>query len=237
VWRPGLDQRVARLERARAHTDGRAHAQPALGVLGGLAVLHGFDNVRSGHQSDQPPLLVDQRQFLDAVFVEDGFGFGLRATGGRGDQPLARSHDVFDQNAVVFFDPDVAARDHAQDDILSADHGETFDSRLAHEAAQLSESGVGGDRFGVRDDDIFRALDAAHHGDLFLQRAVAVDDADASLAGQSHGQAFFADGVHRGGNHRDGEPDIPGYAGGEIGLRGKDAAPSRNDGHVVEAQS
>ena len=81
--------------------------------------------------------------------MKNGLCVGLRATGMRGDQTLARRHHVLDQNIVILFDPDVAARDHAHDNFVAIDHGETLDARLAHEAAQLAEGRVGGDRLGI----------------------------------------------------------------------------------------
>ena len=231
----GFDQCVARLKGTRADADGGTDAQATFRIFGGLSVLHGFDDIRRGHQTDESSVGIDEGQFLDAVFVENGFGFGLRTTGRCGDQPLARRHHILHENVVILFHPDIAAGDDAEHDVLCVDHGETLDAGLAHTAAELSERGVRGDGLGVGDDDVFRAFDPTHHGDLFIQRAVAVDDADAAFARQRHGEAFLRDGIHGGGNHRDGQPDVGRDARGNVGLRGQDAAASRDDGHVVEA--
>ena len=200
-------------------------------------MLHGFDDIRGGHQADEATVRVEERQFFDAVAVEDGFGFRLGATGGRGDQPFARGHDIAHQNIFVFLDPDIAAGHHAEHEILPIDHGKTFDAGLAHASAELAEGGLGKNGFGMGDDDVLSAFDPADHGDLFFQRAIAVDDADAAFAGEGHGQALFGDGVHRGGDHGDGQADVTGQLGGQSGLRGKHAAAPRHDGDVVETQA
>ena len=181
--------------------------------------------------------MVNQRQFFDAVAVEDGFGFGLGAAGRGGDEAFAGCHDIADQDVFVFLDPDVPAGDDTEDNVAGIDDGESFDVGFAHAAAELAEGGVGRDGFRAGDDDVFGAFDTAHHGDLLFQRAVAVDDAKAAFAGQSHGEAFLRHGVHRGGDDRNGEADVAGEMGGEVGLGGQDAAASGHDGHVVEAQA
>ena len=233
----GFDQRVPRLKGAGADADGGTDAQATFRIFAGLTVLHGLDDIRSGHQADESSVGIDEGKFFDAVFVEDRFGFRLRTTGRGGDQPLARRHHVFHENIVVLFHPDIPAGDDAEHDVLAIDHGETLDAGLAHTAAELSERGVRGDGLGVGDDDVFGAFDPPHHGDLFVQGAVAVDDADAAFSRQRHGEAFLRNGVHGGRNHRDGQPDVGRDARGNIGLRGQDATASRDDGHVVEAQT
>ena len=233
----GLDQSITGLERARSHADGGSDTEASFGILACLSMLHGFDHIRSSHQADEATVRVEERQFFDTVAVEDGFGFRLGAAGGGGDQSFAWGHDIAHQNVFVLLDPDVAAGHHAEHDILSIDHGKTFDAGLAHASAELAEGGLGEDGFGMGDDDVFGAFDPADHGDLFFQRAVAVDDADAAFAGEGHGQALFGDSVHGGGDHGDSQADVTGQVGSQSGLGGKHAAASRHDGDVVEAQA
>jgi hypothetical protein len=73
-------------------------------------------------------------------------------------------------------------------------------------------------------------------GSLLLRRQILVNDANAAFLRDGDGQTGFGDGVHRGGNQRQIEPDIAGKLGGEGDVLGQDLGVSWHQQHIVEGQ-
>ena len=80
--------------------------------------------------------------------------------------------------------------------------GQAGDAELAAEGVDLGHGRVGRRRDGVRDHARLAALDLVDVRGLVVDREVAVDDADAALAGHGDGHARLGDGVHRGREQR-----------------------------------
>src|SRR5258708_14702470 len=103
---------------------------------------------------------------------------------------------------MVFFETEVAVGEDAVESSAAGD-GEAGDAVLGHDVERLAKGDVGRDGDRVDDHAGFGALDAVHFLELAVDREIAVDDADATLAGNADGEARFGDRVHGGGGERD----------------------------------
>src|SRR5205085_1466359 len=101
------------------------------------------------------------------------------------------------------------------DQLLAAGDGHAGDVVVVHEADGVAEGVVGaeGDRLDYH--ARLGALDLVYLAGLVLDGHVAVDHADATLAGHSDCHAALGDGVHGGGD----DGHVEGDAGGEHGGR------------------
>ena len=66
----GLEQRLGALQVAAAHADRRGHAQAALGVARRLRVARLLLEVAQRDHAGDAPVVVGQRQLLDAMAVQ-----------------------------------------------------------------------------------------------------------------------------------------------------------------------
>ena len=96
-------------------------------------------------------------------------------------------------------------------------------------------SGRDGDR--VNDHAGFGAFDAVDFLELAVDGEIAVNDADATLAGDADGEAGFGDGVHGGGGERDVELELAGELRGGVDFGGQDGGFAREEEDVVEGES
>ena len=81
--------------------------------------------------------------------------------------------------------------------VVGVDDGEPGDAVLAADLVELLERRVGADRDRVGDDAGLGPLDQVDLVGLVLDREVAVQDADAALAGHRDRHPGLGDGVHR----------------------------------------
>ncbi len=101
------DQFLGAFQEIAGGADGRAHAQAALLVLGGVGIFQLFLNVLDGDEALQVVLIVHDQQFFDAVLVEDGLGFFERGADGNGDE-VVLGHHVADGHVGAGFEAKVA---------------------------------------------------------------------------------------------------------------------------------
>ena len=87
----GRDQRLRALERVGPDADRGADAKPALRVLRRLRELDALRDVLDRDQALEHAVVVDDRELLDAVAVQQPLGLGERRPDRRGDEVRARS--------------------------------------------------------------------------------------------------------------------------------------------------
>ena len=188
-----------------------------------------------GDQTGEVAFVVDERQLLDLVRREQVVRVALRDVRRTGDQMVLR-HDVLDAQMVVVVRRDeahVAVRDDADELVLMVDDRQAGDVELAAQLVQVGERDVGvhGERVG--DHARFGALDVIDLRRLVVDRQVAVQHADAAVAGHRDRHLGLGHGVHRGGDRRDLHRDVAGQMGRRIHLGGDDVGLVRQQEHVV----
>ena len=127
---------------------------------------------------------------------------------------------------MIFFEAEVAVGEDACQASAARD-GEAGDAVLGHDVERLAEGDVGRDGDRVDDHAGFGALDAVHFLELAVDREIAVDDADATLAGNADGEARFGDGVHGGGGERNVEGELAGEFRGGVDFGRQDGGFAR----------
>ena len=101
---------------------------------------------------------------------------------------------------------------------------------------ELLERGVGADGDRVGDHAGLGPLDEVDLVGLVLDREVAVQHAEAALAGHRDRHPRLGDGVHRRGDQRHRERDLAGQPGGGVDLAGHDVGLARQQQDVVEGE-
>ncbi|GAA3058116.1 hypothetical protein GCM10020000_46050 [Streptomyces olivoverticillatus] len=211
----GLDERLGPLVGLVAHADRGTDDQPALGVLRGVRVLLGLDEVLDRDEALEHTGVVHQRQLLDLVAAEQLDGVLA------GDADLARHqrhrrHDLAHLAAAVHLEGHVAVGDDAQQLARGVGHRHTADAELGAQRVRLGQRGVRADRDRVGDHAGLRALDQVDLVGLVLDGEVAVQHARTALARHGDGHPRLGHLVHRSGQQRDVDPYVPRDPGGGV---------------------
>src|SRR5690349_4000746 len=232
----GLDQGPGPLVRVVADTDRGGDPEPALAVLGRVRILLALGEVLDRDQPAQPAEVVDQGQLLDLVPLQQGQRVVLADADRRGDQRHLR-HDVAHLDVVVGDEAHVAVGDDADQHALGVDDRQAGDAVTPAEGVDLAQGVVGaaGDRVG--DHPGLGALDEVDLRGLVLQRQIAVQHADAALAGHRDRHPGLGDRVHRAGEQRDGELDVAGQTGDGVDAARHHVGLARLEQHVIEGET
>ena len=156
-------------------------------------------------------VVVDDGQLFDAVLGQQVLGVFAGDADLADDEAVTRSHAVAHAQGgplVLGDEAQVAVRDDAQEGAVLVHNGQAGDAVVTAEAVKFVDGGVGADGHRILDHAGFGALDLADLRGLFLDGEVAVEDADAALAGHGDGHARLGDGVHGGGQERDAQRDV-----------------------------
>ena len=183
------------LVRVVAHADSRTDAKPSTVVLGREWERLALDEVFEGEQPGEPPGRVHQRQLLDLVLAQERHRVVGGDALGTGDQRHGR-HDRADQLVAVGLEPDVAVGDDAHEHAAVVHDRGAGDAEPAADLVDLVDRRVGTHRDRVAHHAGLGPLDQVDLGRLVLQGQVAVQHADAALAGHGDRHARLGHGVH-----------------------------------------
>ena len=139
----GLDQGLGPFQQLRTDPEGGAGKQAAHAVFGGIGILLDLFDILDGDQALEAALFINDQQFFDAVFVEQGLGMRQVDADRGGDQILA-GHDIVDPQAVVGDKAEVAVGDDAHQFVVIS-HRQPGDPVIAHDLLAhrpRSDSGV-----------------------------------------------------------------------------------------------
>ena len=106
------DQLLRALQKIAGGSDGRAHAQTALGVLRRVRVLQLLLNVLDGDQTLEHVMVVHHQQLFDAVPVQDRLRLLQRGAHRNGNQVLL-GHHLRDRQIEARFKAQVAIGENA----------------------------------------------------------------------------------------------------------------------------
>ena len=235
----GLHQRGGTLPGIAEEAHARGHAQTALLVLGRVGVLLGFDEVLNGDQAGELAVLVNQRKLLDLVLRKELVSVLLGDVSRTGDEILL-GHHVADLEPVVVLGCDethIAVGDDAHEPVFAVDYRQAGDVEAR---AQLVEVGqrhvrIDGERIGYH--ARFAALDDIDLCGLVVDGEIAMQHADAAVAGHGDCHIRFGDCVHRGGEHRDFHGDLASEMGCGVHFRGDDIRLVGKQQHIVVGQA
>ncbi len=218
-----------------AYADGSAATEVAAGILGGIAEHGALLDVGFGDEASKAAIRIDERQFFDAVFVEDATGFfdgGGRC--GR-HQFVEVGHHVIDAGIHVVVDTaHIASGDDALELVVCIDDREAGETVFAHDVVHLGECHVLGNREGLRNNGVFKTLDAGDHGGLDVDGVVAMDDAKTTFSGEGDCQFGLGHGIHGSRENRNFQIETGNKLGAEISFTGEDGTLARQQEHVVK---
>ena len=233
---PGGDQTLGPREGVGPDADRGPHPQAALLVLRRVRVLGLLLDVLDRDEPLEEPLVVDDRQLLDAVLPEDVLRLLERGAERAGDERRP-PHHVGDGLVDVVDEAQVAVGQQPDEPAVAVGDGHARDVVALHERQRVGDERLGGQRDGVDDHARLVALDLVDLGDLVVDRQVAVDDADAAGPRDGDGQARLGDGVHRGGHDGDGQLDPRGEPGGGRHVGGQHRRLGGHEEDVVEGEA
>jgi hypothetical protein len=229
----GGEQGLAAIHAVIADTDGGTDAELAVGVLGGVGEHLALHDILLGDEAGELASGIDEREFFDAVRVENFervLVAGLRRAGG---QTGTRRHDGGHGRGFIVDVPHVTAGDHADEDAAGVDDRETADAFLVHEALKLAKSRFRRHAVRILDDGVFGALHTGHLLGLKVDGDVPVNDTETPFPSEGDGELGLRHGVHGGRQDRHIEAD-GGEFGGDIDISGQHSAVRRQKKDVVE---
>ncbi len=231
-----LRQRHGPLIARVADGRGRADQQPALIVLGRVGVGLGLLDVLHRDQAGGAIVLVDDDDPLDLAVTQQGARLVPSCALAHGDQ-VARGHQLDGLAIRIGVEPHVAVgQDADQPAGLRIDHREARNLPLGHDGADFTERRLRRDGHRIDDHAAFIAFDLADHVGLFLDRHIAVEDAQTAGLGHGDGQPAFGDRVHGGRGQRDVQPDVAGQLRGDVRLGGHDLGRAGFQQNIVEGE-
>ena len=136
-----------------ADTHGGTHHEPSRGVDGGVGIVGFLLDVLDGDEPLQAAFRVHERQFFDAVFLQDGPRLGEGRADSGGDE-VFMGHEVAHRTEVVLgtAEADVAIGQYADKLPGSAlDDGYSGDVEARHDAARLRQTRCGAQTEGIAD--------------------------------------------------------------------------------------
>ncbi len=137
----------------------------------------------------------------------------------------------------IFGEADVAVGEDADQAPAFLGHRDAGDPVARHQLERVGEGLVG--RHGDRIDDhaAFVALHRADRGGLLVDLHVAVEDAEAAELRHDDRHVGAGHRVHRRGEYRDVERDLPGHPAAGVGLARQHGGLGRPQQHVVEGEA
>ena len=232
---PGLGQCLGPALGVLAHADRGPDDQPSRAVLGRVRELLALGEVLDRDQPAQPAAVVDQRQLLHLVLLEQRERRVPGDPDRRGDQ-RHRGHDRGHPAAVVGDEPDVPVGHDADQHAVRAGHRDAGDAVPGAQLVDFGHRGVRAAGHRVGDHAGLGPLDRVHLLRLLVHREVAVQHADPADAGHRDGHPGLGHRVHGRRDQRHVQRDPAGQPGGGVRLAGHHHRMRRQQQDVVEGQ-
>ena len=186
------------------------------------------------------PCVVDQRQPLALVLAQQRGGV---LAGDADRAPVTSGIGVITSSTLVVAHSATGVNRRSRLVMMPSSRssasttGRPGDAVLAADAVEVLERRVGADRHRVGDDPGLGPLDQVDLVGLVVDRQVAVQDAEAALAGHRDRHPRLGDGVHRGADQRHAQGDLAGQARRGVDLVGRQVGVARQQQHVVVGET
>jgi hypothetical protein len=213
----------------------RGDAQAAMLILVRVRVLASLVDVLDGDESLQPPVLVDDRQLLDAMVGEDPLGLIEGRAFRCGDETFL-GHRFLERTVQLSLELQVAIGDDADEAVVAVDDRNAGDPEALHEDRRLADRVFGTESDRLADHAALRALHTIDFRRLPIDGHVLVQHRDSAGTGHRDGHFRFGYGVHRRRHERHPKVNAPRKAGPHVGVAGVSQRMIWNEEHIVEGE-
>ena len=231
----GIKKRFDAVFHVRSDTDGSSHLQAAVRVFVRIWVFSHLFDITDGDETFQMAVIVHERQFFDAVRLQDAFRFFHGGMFRSSDQTF-RSHDVADRTGQIRLETHITVRNDADQFAILCDR-HTGNMVFVHQFVRIRQGVVRSEVDRIHDDAVFRTLDQLHFSGLLINAHILVNDTDAALARHGDRHFCFSDGIHAGAHDRNIQCDILCKVSAYIYVARKDIRMCRDQQHIIKSQS
>src|ERR1700735_377607 len=161
------------LEKIASGADSGAHAQAAVLIFRGDWVLKFLLNIFYRDEALQIEIGIYDKQFFDAMQLQDSFGCFESGAHGNRDEIIFRHH-VAHRLIQIALETQIAIRENA-DQLLAARYRKARDAVLGHDVERLAHGDFRRDRHRINDHAAFRALHFVYFLDLPLDGHIVMD--------------------------------------------------------------
>ena len=231
-----LDQRLGPFQHIGGDADGgRTEQAPSL-IAGGVGISDRLFDILDGDEALELIIVINDRQLFNFVFREDLLRL-LKGGADRCGNQMVLGHDLPDRNVKVGQKAQIAVGDDADQPHASVADRHTGNLIPAHQRVGVGHIVIGRKVEWIDDDPVFRTLDLVHLGHLFLDGHIFVDDPDSPFAGNGYRHRRGGHSIHRGGDQRGVEDNVPGQHSMQVNIPGGYLRIGGDQQHVVEGES
>src|SRR5207302_8560385 len=205
----GVDKRHGPLVGVLAHAHCGADDEAPLAVLRGQRIFLALGEVLDGDQPAQSAGVIDQRELLHLVALQQGERVVSADTHGRRHEG-GRGHDIANESIMVGLEADVAVGDDADQDSVGVRDRDTRDPVTAHQRVGRRDVVVRSARDRLGDHAGLGPLHDVYLCGLVLDRKVAMQDTDTTVARHRDRHPRLGHRVHRAGDERMTDHERPG---------------------------
>ena len=232
----GVDKLARALVGLLAGTDTRRHEQAPRAVLGSIGELLGLDKVLDGDEADELVAIIDDRKLLHLISGQQRQRLVLADTF-LGHNQRHRRHNLRDGAGEIRLEAHVTVGADTHEDALLIDDRQARNPVPRAQRIDFVDSHVRGGSHGIGDHARLRTLHNLDLLRLVLSGQVAVEHADAALAGHADGHAGLGHRIHRRGGQRHAEANVAGELRRGIHLGGNDVGFCRKQQNVIEREA
>ncbi len=227
-----LQRRDARLA-LRANSDRRADAKAPHPILARMRMANRLVHILHGDQTAQAMLIINQRQLLNPMRLQEFLGLFEIDTGTRGDH-LA-GHHVAHLLVEAALEAEIAIGQDS-DQAALGDYGQPGNPEAFHHGDRFADFLLGTDGDRIDDHAGFIFLDGLDFGGLFFDRQIAMDQSDPAHLRDRDRDSRFGDRVHRTRDERNVQADFGRESGRDVAIGRQQVGRLRNQEHVIESE-
>ena len=191
----GIHQSLHTVEGINGHTDTSSHTQTTFLVFTSHGLILGLGDVLIGDQTDETVVLVDHRQFLDLVLLQN-LGSSDQVGLLMGGHEVLLRHDLLNGTIETTLETEVAVGDDTHKVVVIVNHGNTTDMIFRHDVEGLSHGRTLGDGDRIVDHTVLGTLYDSNLTGLVVDRHILMNNTDTTLAGDGNSHLTLGNSIH-----------------------------------------
>ena len=223
------------LDDIRRRADRCRHQKTPVAILRRIRIFPHLFDIFNCDEPFEITVLIDERQFLDAMILEHPLRFGERRIFRRRDEAFLR-HDFLDRLVQIRLETHIAIRDDPDQFPVHRDR-HAGNVVFIHQIVRIGEKIVRSQRNRIDDDAVLRTLDLVDLFALLVDAHILVNDADAALTRNRNRHFRLRDRVHPRRHHRDIQLDFIRQHRRHVDFIRQHLRMCRNEQYVIKSQS